>query len=121
MSQNLMTRKVIRLAMGLLIAAVVITTLCFDAKTAAGVLGGGLLMLGSFLFGAWTVSKMGQPGVSQGAAGLVVLKLPILGLALWALMQRFDAIAVVAGGSLLMVSIFISAFIEQLHLVRKEA
>ena len=121
MSQDPMIRKVIQLAIRLLIAGVVIAAIMFDAKTAAGVLAGGALMFGSFLFGGWAASKMGQSGMSQGAAGLIAMKLPILGLGLWVLMQRFDAMAVVAGGSVVMLSIVLAALAEQPVTARKEA
>ena len=121
MSQDPMIRKVIQLAIRLLIAGVVIAAIVYDTKIAAGVLCGGALMFGSFLFGGWTASKMGQSGMSQGAAGLVALKLPALGLGLWVLMQRFDAIAVVAGGSVVMLSIVFAALAGQAAPIRKEA
>ena len=42
----------------------------------------------------------------------MILKLPILCIALWTLFTHFDPMAVVAGGSVVMVSIVLAAALE---------
>ena len=96
----------------------------FGVGEALGVVAGGVVMLLSFVGGGWSLQRAGQAaagGSARLAAGLVVLKLPILGLALWMLFQRFDPIAVVAGGSVVMVSIFASAVVQAAVPVGEEA
>ena len=81
-------------------------------------------MMGSFLFGGWTAARLGQmatSGVSGGAALLVVLKLPVLGLSLWVLFKHFDPFAVVAGGSVVVLSIFLATLLPPSTLAEKEA
>ena len=96
----------------------------YGQDIALGVLGGGLVMFLSFVGGGWAVHRVGQAaeqGFQRGAAALVVLKLPILFAALWMLFQRFDPIAVVVGGSAVMLSIVLSAVFEMANPIRKEA
>ena len=124
MNKTPMIRRIIRLSVGLLVAGVAYAQVAFGQDIALGVLGGGLVMFLSFVGGGWAVHRVGQAaeqGFQRGAAALVVLKLPILFAALWMLFQRFDPIAVVVGGSAVMLSIVLSAVFEMANPIRKEA
>jgi hypothetical protein len=120
MRQDPMIRRVMWLATVGLMVGVSIAAMVFDMKLAAGILAGGLLMFGSFIFGCWAVSKMGT-GASRGAAGLVAMKLPILGLGIWTLFGHFEPLAVVIGGSVMVGSIVLAAVIDMAAPVRMEA
>ncbi len=124
MNKTPMIRRIIRLSVGLLIAGVVYAQVTFGQDIALGVMGGGLVMFLSFVGGGWAAHRVGQSaeqGFQRGAAALVILKLPMLFGALWMLFQRFDAIAVVVGGSVVMLSIVLSAVFEMANPIRKEA
>ena len=110
-----MIRSVIRLTVGLLLLGVVVAEVTVGRDVATGVLGGGIVMFLSFLGGGWSVHRIGQ------AAALVILKLPILCIALWTLFKHFDPMAVVAGGSVVMISIVLAAALELATPSRKEA
>ena len=87
-------------------------------------LGRRVVMFLSFLGGGWSVHRIGQAasaGATGGAAAIVILKLPILCIALWTLFTHFDPMAVVAGGSVVMVSIVLAAALELATPSRKEA
>ena len=119
-----MIRSVIRLTVGLLLMGVVVAEVSIGRDVAAGVLGGGIVMFLSFLGGGWSVHRIGQAasaGATGGAAALVILKLPILCIALWTLFKHFDPMAVVAGGSVVMISIVLAATLELVTPSRKEA
>ena len=119
-----MIRSVIRLAVGLLLVGVVVAQVSAGREVAAGVLGGGVVMFLSFLGGGWSVHRIGQAasaGATGGAAAIVILKLPILCIALWTLFTHFDPMAVVAGGSVVMISIVLAAALESVTPSRKEA
>jgi hypothetical protein len=105
----------VSLMVGVSIAATV-----FDMELASGILAGGLLMFGSFIFGCWAVSKMGN-GASHGAVGLVTMKLPVLGLGVWTLFGYFEPLAVVIGGSVMVGSIVLAAVIDMAAPARMEA
>jgi hypothetical protein len=120
MRQEPMIRKVMWLATVGLMVGVSIAAITFDMDVASGVLAGGLLMYGSFIFGGWAVSKM-EHGASHGAAGLVTMKLPVLGLAIWTLFGHFDPLAVVIGGSVMVGSIVLAAVIDMATPARMEA
>jgi hypothetical protein len=119
-----MIRSVIRLAIGLLIVGVIAAEFSVGRDAALGVLGGGLVMILSFVGGGWAVHRLGQAaeaGMSGGAAGVVVLKLPALGLAIWTLFKHFDPIAVVAGGSVVMLGLVFVGIAQMTAPLRKEA
>ena len=119
-----MIRSVIRLTVGLLLLGVVVAEVTVGRDVATGVLGGGIVMFLSFLGGGWSVHRIGQAasaGATGGAAALVILKLPILCIALWTLFKHFDPMAVVAGGSVVMISIVLAAALELATPSRKEA
>lgn len=119
-----MIRSILQLAVGLLLVGTVGAFIFVDQDAALGVLCAGLVMMGSFLFGGWTAARLGQmatSGVSGGAALLVVLKLPVLGLSLWVLFKHFDPFAVVAGGSVVVLSIFLATLLPPSPLTEKEA
>ena len=119
-----MIRSVIRLTVGLLLLGVVVAEVTIGRDVATGVLGGGIVMFLSFLGGGWSVHRIGQAasaGATGGAAALVILKLPILCIALWTLFKLFDPMAVVAGGSVVMISIVLAAALELATPSRKEA
>ncbi len=120
MRQDPMIRRVMWLATAGLMVGVSVAAIVFDMELASGILAGGLLMFGSFIFGCWTVSKMGTAG-SHGAAGLVAMKLPVLGLAIWTLFGHFDPLAVVLGGSVMVVSIVLVAVMNLAAPTRMEA
>ena len=123
MNKTPMIRRIIRLSVGLLIAGVVCAHVTVGQEAALGVLSGGLVMFLSFIGGGWAVHRVGQAaeqGFKRGAAGLVVLKLPLLCIAIWTLFQHFDPIAVVAGGSVVMLSIVLSAVLETAYPIGKE-
>jgi hypothetical protein len=119
-----MIRSIIQLAVCLL-AVGALAALVFVGKDAGlGVLCAGLVMMGSFIFGGWTASRIGQmasAGVSAGAAMVAMLKLPVLGLSLWMLFKHFDPFAVVAGGSVVVVSIILATLLQPSPLTEKEA
>lgn len=119
-----MIRSIIQLAVGLL-AVVTLAGLVFVGQDAAvGVLCAGLVMMGSFIFGGWTSARIGQmasAGVSAGAAMVAMLKLPVLGLSMWMLFKHFDPLAVVAGGSVVVVSIVLISLFQPSPLIEKEA
>ena len=124
MNKTPMIRRIMRLSVGLLIVGVVCAQMLYGQDIAFGVLGGGFVMFLSFIGGGWAVHRVGQAaeqGFKRGAAALVVLKLPVLFGALWMLFQRFDPFAVVAGGSVVMLSIVLSAVFEMANPIRKEA
>ncbi len=119
-----MIRSVIRLSVGLLLLGVVVAHMTVGRDVAMGVLGGGVVMFLSFLGGGWSVHRLGQAasaGATGGAAALVILKLPILCIALWTLFNNFEPMAVVAGGSVVMISIVLAAALEWATPSRKEA
>ena len=124
MNTTPMIRRIIPLSVGLIAVGAMVGAVWFGTQVAVGVAGGGVVMLLSFIGGGWSLHRAGQAaahGSTRMAAGLVLLKLPVLGMALWWLFQRFDPIAVVAGGSAVMVSIVLSALAETSGLIRKEA
>jgi hypothetical protein len=124
MTKNTMIASVIRRALGLLIIGVVIAFFGFDAGTAQGVLGGGVVMILSFFAGGFAVQRIGEAaaaGFTGGAAGVVVLKLPVLGLAIWALMTHFGPLAVVAGGCVVVTAIVFSGVSELVMPISREA
>jgi hypothetical protein len=117
-------RSIIQLAVGLLLVGTIGAFIFVDQDAALGVLCAGLVMMGSFVFGGWTAARLGQMatyGVSAGAALLVVLKLPVLGLSLWMLFKHFDPLPVVAGGSVVVLSIFLATLLQPSTLAEKEA
>jgi len=119
-----MIRSILQLAVGLLLAGTVGAFIFVDQDAALGVLCAGLVMMGSFIFGGWTAARLGKmatSGSSAGAALLVVLKLPVLGLSLWVLFKHFDPFAVVAGGSVVVLSIFLATLLQPSTLTEKEA
>ena len=59
--------------------------------------------------------------MTSGAAGLSVLKVPALVMAIWMLLQHFDPIAVVIGGSVVMISVVLQASLEILNTVPEDA
>ena len=73
---------------------------------ALGVLASGLVMLGSLGLGALLVDRAAATG-SVGASLLITFKLPLVGIAVWLLLQRFPPLAVVAGGSVLVTAILL--------------
>ncbi len=119
-----MIRSVIRLTVGLLLLGVTVTYVVAGRDMAEAVLGGGIVMFLSFLGGGWSVHRIGRAasaGATGGAAAIVILKLPILCLALWTLFKNYDPMAVVVGGSVVMVSIVLAAGLEWAAPARKEA
>jgi hypothetical protein len=123
MNNDPMIRSITRLAVGLLIVGAAVAAGIGGPTSAAGFIGGGLVMTGSFLFGGMTAARLGElarAGHSSRASLLVALKLPVLGLSLWALFKHFEPIAVVAGGSIVIVSIVLATLLEPVR-ARKEA
>ena len=123
MNNDPMIRSITRLAVGLLIVGAAVAAVVGGPASAAGFIGGGLVMTGSFLFGGLTAARLGEmarAGHSPRAALLVALKLPVLGLSLWALFKHFEPISVVAGGSIVIVSIVLATLLEPVR-ARKEA
>jgi len=119
-----MIRSILQLAVGLLSVVALVAFIFVDGNAAMGVLAAGLVMMGSFVLGGWTVARIGQmasAGVSAGAALIAVLKLPVLGLSLWVLFENFAPFPVVAGGSVVVASIFLATLLEPSTLAEKEA
>ena len=117
-------RSIFQLAVGLLSVGVLGTFVFMGQDVALGVLCSGLVMMGSFTFGGWTAARIGQmanAGASSGAALVAMLKLPVLGLSLWMLFKHFDPLAVVAGGSVVVVSIVVATLLQSSTLTEKEA
>lgn len=117
-------RRIIGISLVLLSAGVISSLYVWGSTTAYGVLGGGAVMFLSFLGGGWAIHRAGQAasmGAGRAATGLVLLKLPVLGCALWMLFQRFEPVAVVAGGSVVLLSIVLSAMVQIALPVGEEA
>ena len=123
MKNDPMIRSISRLAVGLLIVGSAVAAAFAGPSAAAGFVGGGLAMMGSFWFGGVAANRLGQmadAGLNTKASVLVVMKLPVLGLVLWTLFKNFEPLAVVAGGSIVIVSIVLATFLEPVR-ARKEA
>lgn len=73
---------------------------------ALGVALSGLVMLGSLGLGALLVGRASASG-SVGSSLLVTLKMPLVGVAVWLLLQRFPPLAVMFGGSVLVIAILL--------------
>jgi len=123
MKNDPMIRSISRLAVGLLIVGSAVAAAFAGPSVAAGFVGGGLAMMASFWFGGVAANRLGQmadAGLNSKASVLVVMKLPVLGLILWTLFKNFEPLAVVAGGSIVIVSIVLATFLEPVR-ARKEA
>ena len=117
-------RSVFRMATGLLLLLVVGAWGWQGSDAGFGVLMGGVVMLLSFAFGGWTVRRVGEAaeaGMTGGASGLTMVKLPALVIAIWMLLERFDPIAVVVGGSVVTIAVVLQASIESMSTVPEEA
>ncbi len=120
MNHDPMIRRVVWLAAFGLLAGAYASYIAFGIDVMKAFAAGGALMFGSFTFGCWVVSKMGT-AASGGVAALVTMKLPVLGLAIWALLRHFDALPVVVGGCVVMASIVMAAILDMVAPVRTEA
>jgi hypothetical protein len=112
------------MAIGLLSLLSVGAWAVVGANAALGVLLGGVVMLLSFALGGLAVRRLSQAaeaGMTGGGAGLSMLKLPALVMAIWLLLERFDPIAVVIGGSVVMISVVLQASLETLSAVPEDA
>ena len=116
-----MIRNLVGIASGLIVLGVVVAQGLYGPDAAHGVLWGGIVMMSSFLFGGWTLRNFGGSGQSVGASALTVLKLPLLCMVLWKSFQYFDPVSVIAGGSVVMLSIVLSAVFDVARPVEKEA
>ncbi len=117
-------RSVFRMATGLLLLLVVGAWQLVSVDAGFGVLMGGVVMLLSFAFGGFTVRRVSQAaeaGMTGGASGLAMVKLPALVMALWMLLERFDPISVVIGGSVVTIAVVLQASFETLSTVPEEA
>ena len=117
-------RSVFSMAIGLLSLLVMGAWLVIGVNAGLGVLMGGVVMLLSFALGGLAVRRVSQAaeaGMTSGAAGLSVLKVPALVMAIWMLLQHFDPIAVVIGGSVVMISVVLQASLEILNTVPEDA
>ena len=117
-------RSVFRMATGLLSLLVMGAWMIVDSDAGFGVLMGGVVMLLSFAFGGWTVrrvSEAAEAGMTGGAGGLAMVKLPALVMAIWMLLERFDPISVVVGGSVVTIAVVLQASIESMSTVPEEA
>lgn len=117
-------RSVFSMAIGLLSLLSVGAWAVVGANAALGVLLGGVVMLLSFALGGLAVRRLSQAaeaGMTGGGAGLSMLKLPALVMAIWLLLERFDPIAVVIGGSVVMISVVLQASLETLSAVPEDA
>jgi hypothetical protein len=104
--------RVVRTALGLLVAVVAVGSLIGGADFGAAALAGGVAMLGSFGFSALIarrVSTAVENGFSAGAGGMVLIKVPVLMIVLWAMFERFDVFGVVAGGCVVVLAIIVDA------------
>jgi hypothetical protein len=116
--------NVTRLAIGLLTIGTVIAYFGFGISVAQGVLGGGVVMILSFLGGVVAVGQLGVTAKQKGSgisAVLVALKVPVLGLAIFALFRHFGPIAVVVGGSVVIMALVFAGLAEIVMPVGKEA
>lgn len=117
-------RSVLSLAIGLLAALTLGGTMVMDGGFGLGVLMGGVVMVLSFLMGGRTVQRVSEAveaGRTGGAAGVAMIKLPLLVLAVWMLLERFDPMAVALGGSVVVVAVVLVASAEALRAAPKEA
>jgi len=116
-------RSVYRVAIGLLVVLVLGSRMLVDGSFSQGVLMGGLAMLGSFSLGGWLIRRA-STSAHRGAAGaalLMMLKLPLLGIVLWQLLTHFDVLGVVLGGSIVTASVLIQALRDSRSPVLGEA
>ena len=120
MNLDPMIHKVMWLAIAGVIAGASLSFLSGGLESAKGFTAGGLLMIGSFVYGCWIVSKMGTKAPA-GMSAMVTMKLPVLGLAIWTLLRHFEALPVVMGGCVVMGSIVMAAVIDMVAPVRTEA
>ena len=111
-----MIRNLVGIASGLIVLGVVVAQGLYGPDAAHGVLWGGIVMMSS-----WTLRNFGGSGQSVGASALTVLKLPLLCMVLWKSFQYFDPVSVIAGGSVVMLSIVLSAVFDVARPVEKEA
>jgi hypothetical protein len=115
--------SVFRTAAGLLIVLVMGAWQLVSAQAAMGVLMSGLVLMGSFAMGGWTVKRVSQAaeaGMTGGGIALALVKVPALLLAIWMLLDRFDPISVVTGGSVVMFAVVLVASAEARRSVPKE-
>ena len=120
MKETPMIRSLVRLSIGLILVGVVSAQLAFGHDAAMGVLWGSVVMFASFLFGGWSLRRFGESGGGVASA-MTVLKLPVLCLVLWKSFHYFDPLSVIAGGSVVMLSIVLSAIFSVARPVGKEA
>ena len=83
-----------------------------SCRLAQSVFVGGLAMLASFGASVWLsrrVTAAVEQGFSTGAAGLILVKLPVLIIVLWGLFDRFDVLGVVLGGCVMVSAVVIDA------------
>ena len=123
MMANPLIRSVLRMAIGLLVLLTIGGALAQGNDFGAGVMMGGVVMLLSFMLGGRLVSKLSDAasaGVVGGGGGVAMVKLPVLVLAIWALVERFDPLAVVLGGSVVTIAIVLVASGEVMRQVPEE-
>ena len=120
MNLDPMIHKVMWLAIAGVIAGASLSFLGGGLESAKGFTAGGLLMIGSFVYGCWIVSKMGTKAPA-GMSAMVTMKLPVLGLAIWTLLRHFEPLAVVMGGCVVMGSVVVTAIMNMVATIRTEA
>jgi hypothetical protein len=115
-----MIRKVMWLAIAGVFAGALVSLLAVGPESAKAFFAGGSLMFGSFVYGCWIVGKMGKEAPA-GMAVMVTMKLPVLGLAIWALLRHFEPLSVVMGGCVVMGSVVVTAIMDMVATIRTEA
>jgi len=112
MAQMATIPRVVRTALGLLVVVVALGTLWVGTDFGAAALAGGVAMLASFGASAFLARRLSaavEQGFSSGASGLMMIKLPVLVIALWVLFERFDVLGVVVGGTVVVAAVIIDA------------
>ena len=120
MNLDPMIHKVMWLAIAGVIVGAALSFMSGGVESAKGFTAGGLLMFGSFFYGCWIVSKMGTRAPA-GMTGMVTMKLPVLGLAIWTLLRHFEPLFVVMGGCVVMGSVVVTAIMDMVATIRTEA
>ena len=104
-------RPILLKAVALLLGGTGLAAWAADHRFALGFLLSGLLMTGSLGLGWFLTRNPDRP-----LTALASLKLPVLGLGIWTLLQRFDVLAVVLGGSVLIAAIVLHAAVTPAEL-----
>ena len=105
-------RSILRWSGALLGTLVLVAFVVSGRDDALGVLVSGLVMLTSFMVGVRLTNRLGNAisaGASVRASALVMIKLPVLCVLIWALLTYFPPLSVVIGGSTVILAVLVQA------------